>query len=220
MHQKRRRRGVTRRVATTPAAYHPVVIRRILFAGLLVLQRRAPGPRRRSPPSPHRADRVAVRLCGCGAVECRVIRDGDRLALQASHPADRRRAGGVHDCQRIGRCSPTRVSTNSSPTRSTGMSSCRVSARARPRSRTRVAPATGRSACPFHFFTADGQFGSKDFHGQQVDDGPYRLEGDDIVVIGDQRSCYRSRETRRSNRRTSTFPVARRRSAGSRPRGC
>jgi hypothetical protein len=41
-----------------------------------------------------------------------------------------------------------------------------------------------------HFFTVDGQFGSKDFHGQQVDDGPYQLEGDDIVVIGDQRFRY------------------------------
>ena len=41
-----------------------------------------------------------------------------------------------------------------------------------------------------HFFTADGQFGSKDFNGQQVDDGSYRLEGDDIVVINDQPFHY------------------------------
>ena len=41
-----------------------------------------------------------------------------------------------------------------------------------------------------HFFTADGRFGSKDFHGQQVDDGTYRLEGDDVVIIGDQRFRY------------------------------
>jgi hypothetical protein len=41
-----------------------------------------------------------------------------------------------------------------------------------------------------HFFTADGQFGSKDFNGQQVDDGPYRLQGDDVVVIGDQPFHY------------------------------
>ena len=34
-----------------------------------------------------------------------------------------------------------------------------------------------------HFFTADGRFGSKDFLGQQVDDGSWRLEGDDVVVI-------------------------------------
>jgi hypothetical protein len=35
-----------------------------------------------------------------------------------------------------------------------------------------------------HFFTAGGQFGSLDAEGQQVDDGPYRLVGDDTVVIG------------------------------------
>ncbi len=36
-----------------------------------------------------------------------------------------------------------------------------------------------------HFFTADGQFGSRDAQGQQVDDGPYQLVGDDTVIIGD-----------------------------------
>ena len=41
-----------------------------------------------------------------------------------------------------------------------------------------------------HFFTANGQFGSKDFTGQQVDDAPYHLEGDDVVVIGDQPFHY------------------------------
>ena len=41
-----------------------------------------------------------------------------------------------------------------------------------------------------HFFTANGQFGSNDFRGQQVDDGPYRVEGDDVLVIGDQRFSY------------------------------
>jgi hypothetical protein len=35
-----------------------------------------------------------------------------------------------------------------------------------------------------HFFTADGQFGSRDAEGNQVDDGAYRLEGDDVLVIG------------------------------------
>lgn len=35
-----------------------------------------------------------------------------------------------------------------------------------------------------HFFTADGQFGSRDDAGMQVDDGPYRLVGSDKVVIG------------------------------------
>ena len=41
-----------------------------------------------------------------------------------------------------------------------------------------------------HFFTADGRFGSKDHNGQQVDDAPYRLEGRDVVVIGDQAFHY------------------------------
>lgn len=34
-----------------------------------------------------------------------------------------------------------------------------------------------------HFFTAEGFFGSKDFLGQQVDDGGWRVEGDDVLVI-------------------------------------
>ena len=42
-----------------------------------------------------------------------------------------------------------------------------------------------------HFFTADGAFGSKDFEGQQVDDGTYVLEGDDTVVINGMRFHYR-----------------------------
>ena len=41
-----------------------------------------------------------------------------------------------------------------------------------------------------HFFTAEGQFGSKDFRGQQVDDGPYRVEAADVLVIGDKRFTY------------------------------
>jgi hypothetical protein len=41
-----------------------------------------------------------------------------------------------------------------------------------------------------HFFTADGAFGSKDFNGQQVDDGGYALEGDDVVVINGFRFHY------------------------------
>lgn len=36
-----------------------------------------------------------------------------------------------------------------------------------------------------HFFTVDGQFGSRDANGKQVDDGPYRLVGANTVVIGD-----------------------------------
>jgi hypothetical protein len=34
-----------------------------------------------------------------------------------------------------------------------------------------------------HVFTADGRFTSRDFNGQQVDDGTYVVQGDDIVVI-------------------------------------
>ena len=33
-----------------------------------------------------------------------------------------------------------------------------------------------------HFFTEDGLFGSRDEHGNQVDDGTYRVEGDTIVI--------------------------------------
>ena len=42
-----------------------------------------------------------------------------------------------------------------------------------------------------HFFTADGFFGSKDYDGAQVDDGGYRLEGDDVVVINGTSFRYR-----------------------------
>jgi hypothetical protein len=42
-----------------------------------------------------------------------------------------------------------------------------------------------------HFFTAEGRFGSRDAHGQQVDDGPYRLVGDDVVVINRVTFHYR-----------------------------
>ena len=35
-----------------------------------------------------------------------------------------------------------------------------------------------------HFFTEDGEFGSRDDAGMQVDDGPYRLLGSDKVLIG------------------------------------
>jgi hypothetical protein len=34
-----------------------------------------------------------------------------------------------------------------------------------------------------HFFTADGQFGSKDQNGQQVDDGTYKIVDDGTFVI-------------------------------------
>ena len=42
-----------------------------------------------------------------------------------------------------------------------------------------------------HFFTADGSFGSRDDHGQQVDDGTYELVGDDAVVINGSSFHYR-----------------------------
>ena len=42
-----------------------------------------------------------------------------------------------------------------------------------------------------HFFTADGFFGSKDFTGEQVDDGGWRLEGDDVLVINGTPFRYR-----------------------------
>jgi hypothetical protein len=35
-----------------------------------------------------------------------------------------------------------------------------------------------------HFFTADGQFGSRDAEGDQVDDGTYELKGEDTIVVG------------------------------------
>lgn len=41
-----------------------------------------------------------------------------------------------------------------------------------------------------HFFTADGEFGSRDFHGERVDDGTYRLEDPDVIVINRQRFKY------------------------------
>jgi hypothetical protein len=33
-----------------------------------------------------------------------------------------------------------------------------------------------------HFFTDDGDFGSRDWHGQQVDDGRYRVSGDELII--------------------------------------
>lgn len=42
-----------------------------------------------------------------------------------------------------------------------------------------------------HFFTEDGQFGSLDSQGQQVDDDAYRLQGDGTVVIGKVTFHYR-----------------------------
>ena len=42
-----------------------------------------------------------------------------------------------------------------------------------------------------HFFTEAGQFGSLDAQGQQVHEDPYRLVGDDTVVIGGVTFHYR-----------------------------
>ena len=42
-----------------------------------------------------------------------------------------------------------------------------------------------------HYFTASGAFGSKDFRGKQVDDGTYKLQGTDVIVIDDSRFHYR-----------------------------
>ena len=33
-----------------------------------------------------------------------------------------------------------------------------------------------------HFFTADGEFGSRDWNGEDVDDGRYRVVGDKLVI--------------------------------------
>ena len=33
-----------------------------------------------------------------------------------------------------------------------------------------------------HFFTEEGEFGSRDWNGQDVDDGRYRIEGDKLVI--------------------------------------
>ena len=41
-----------------------------------------------------------------------------------------------------------------------------------------------------HFFTASGEFGSKDFNGERVDDGTYTLEGEDGLVINGSRFKY------------------------------
>ena len=42
-----------------------------------------------------------------------------------------------------------------------------------------------------HFFTADGAFGSRDFNGDQVDDGEYSLVDADTIVINGQEFQYR-----------------------------
>lgn len=44
-----------------------------------------------------------------------------------------------------------------------------------------------------HFFTADGEFGSRDEHGAQVDDGVYELVGKDRLVINGSTFRYRIR---------------------------
>jgi hypothetical protein len=57
---------------------------------------------------------------------------------------------------------------------------------------TKTQPCTG--AIPrvhSHFFNEFGQFGSVDWTGKQVDDGPYRIVDDDTVVIGNTTFRYR-----------------------------
>ena len=72
-----------------------------------------------------------------------------------------------------------------------------------------------------HFFTADGAFGSKDFDGQQVDDGTYTLEGDEGIVINGMRFRYEIDGIELSlDPSPSTSRRARRRSAGLARRGC
>lgn len=43
------------------------------------------------------------------------------------------------------------------------------------------------------FFTADGQFGSRDFNGQQVDDGPYKIIDGRTVEIGSEGTRFHYR---------------------------
>ena len=42
----------------------------------------------------------------------------------------------------------------------------------------------------YHFFTADGRFGSRDARREQVDEGTYSLQGEDVVVINGQSFQY------------------------------
>lgn len=42
-----------------------------------------------------------------------------------------------------------------------------------------------------HFFTRDGTFGSRDFNGDQVDDGGYSVVDEHTIVINDARFQYR-----------------------------
>jgi hypothetical protein len=46
-----------------------------------------------------------------------------------------------------------------------------------------------------HFFTRDGQFGSIDQNGEQVDDGPYRIVDQGIIHIGSPGSDFRFKIT-------------------------
>ena len=42
-----------------------------------------------------------------------------------------------------------------------------------------------------HYFTADGEFGSRDDKGEQVDDGTYKVVDDDTISIGAVRFNYK-----------------------------
>jgi hypothetical protein len=53
-------------------------------------------------------------------------------------------------------------------------------------------PCTGAIArIHSHFFNEGGQFGSVDWEGGQVDDGPYRIVDDHTLIIGDTTFRYR-----------------------------
>jgi hypothetical protein len=169
------------------------VIRRILFAGLLVLQAACAGPAPSVAPSPPTAPTASP--SGSAAAAPSSAESSETAIASPSKQAIPPIAGewvGVHDCQRI-----VTMLTDA------GLDEFLADAVYGNELVPGVSPSTTKIKDPSrpcdgavqrahsHFFTADGQFGSKDFHGQQVDDGPYRLEGDDIVVIGDQRFRYK-----------------------------
>jgi hypothetical protein len=58
-----------------------------------------------------------------------------------------------------------------------------------------------------HFFTADGEFGSLDWKGGQVDDGPYRIVGANIVQIGSGTPAARFRFAIRSRDTLTLTPI-------------
>ena len=131
--------------------------------------------RRRDVPPPSGAAPPAVAI---GRVE--PVRAGDRRGVgrRPRLRADRRR------------CWRTPASTSSLLTRSTATGWSRASIRDGDL-KDPTKPCDGAVERQHsHFFTADGAFGSKDFDGQQVDDGTYTLEGNDGIVINGKRFTY------------------------------